>query len=176
MSHNRALYSGASFAKLMGDTASASRYSQAQQQVAATLLGHWNGKTLIESSNHPLDGATLAALNDGVADDQPTVFGPTSMYVAGTVKTLIEAFCAEYPINNQDTENGVPGTLIGRYPGDHYGGGNPWILLTNHLALLFYRGASYTAETGSIPDVETMGLWGKVSNKTCLFGGFFFFF
>jgi hypothetical protein len=102
---------------------------KAQKQVDATLLGHWNGQTLIESTNRPLDGATLAALNDGmdcffvwffwslmdagVADDQPTPFSPTSEYVAGTVKTLVEAFCTEYPINNQDTVNG--GLLVDSY-------------------------------------------------------------
>ena len=31
-----------------------------------------------------------------------------------------------------------PGILIGRYPGDHYAGGNPWQLLTAALAEYFY--------------------------------------
>ncbi len=57
---------------------------------------------------------------------------------------------------------GVPGTLIGRYPGDVYGGGNPWILLTNHLALLFYRGAEYTARTKELPTERALLLWSKL--------------
>lgn len=92
----------------------------------------------------------------------PTPFVPTSEYVAGTVKTLIEAFCLEYPINNADTRAGVPGTLIGRYPGDHYGGGNPWILLTNYLAMLFYRGASYSASSAKALEPAAAALWAQV--------------
>lgn len=156
MSHNRALYEGAAFATLMGDSQSSSIYSKAQAQVASALMGHWNGQYLIESTNRPLDGATLAALNDGVADDQQSPFTPTSEYVAGTVTALVNAFCDAYPINDGDTRAGVPGVLIGRYPGDHYGGGNPWILLTNHLALLFYRGAEFTLRTRQIPSEGAM--------------------
>ena len=162
MSHNRALTEGAAFATLMGDTASAQRYTAAAQQVNSLLLGHWTGATLIESVGRPLDGATLAALNDGVGDSMATPFGPTTQYVAGTVRTLVNAFCGAYPINDKDTSNGVPGTLIGRYPGDHYGGGNPWILLSNHLALLFYRGAEYTLRTQELPTEAALMEWNKL--------------
>jgi glucoamylase len=161
MAHNRALYHGANFAGTMGDAGSSQRYSSVQQQVAAALLSHWNGVTLIESTNRPLDGALLAALNDGVADDQPTPFSPTSEYVAGTIKTLTEAFCAEYPINNADSARGVPGTLIGRYPRDKYGGGNPWILLSNYLAQLLYRGAQEAARSNALPP-RALLVWSKV--------------
>jgi len=48
----------------------------------------------------------------------------------------------EYAINQADNKAGLPGVLIGRYPGDSYAGGNPWQLLTAVLAELFYKGAS----------------------------------
>jgi len=35
-------------------------------------------------------------------------------------------FCSIYPINSDDNNAGLPGNLWGRYPGDHYAGGNPW--------------------------------------------------
>ena len=146
----------------MGDSDSSQLYSTVQSQVASALLDHWNGNYLIESSNRPIDGATLAALNDGVSDDMSTPFTPTSEYVAGTVSTLVTAFCDAYPINSGDTNAGVPGILIGRYPGDVYGGGNPWILLTNHLAQLFYRGASYTLQKRQHPSEAAMVHWRKL--------------
>jgi hypothetical protein len=40
------------------------------------------------------------------------------------------------------TKIGVPGVLIGRYPGDKYAGGNPWQLLSAVFAKAFYQGAN----------------------------------
>lgn len=40
------------------------------------------------------------------------------------------------------SKGGVPGILIGRYPGDTYAGGNPWQLLTASFAKTFYQGAN----------------------------------
>lgn len=40
------------------------------------------------------------------------------------------------------TKAGIPGILYGRYEGDHYAGGNPWILLSASLAELLYNAAS----------------------------------
>lgn len=62
--------------------------------------------------------------------------------IAKTINTFGLTFCAEYQINQQDNKNGVPGVLLGRYPGDSYAGGNPWQLLTAVLAKLLYQGAS----------------------------------
>ena len=44
-------------------------------------------------------------------------------------------------------ENGIPGILIGRYPGDIYAGGNPWQLLTAVLAECFYLAAAGTLKS-----------------------------
>ena len=68
--------------------------------------------------------------------------GPASEKIASTVEVYNKAFCAEYPINRADTAEAVPGVLYGRYPGDHYAGGNPWVLTTAALAQLLYRASS----------------------------------
>ena len=44
-------------------------------------------------------------------------------------------------------DEGIPGILIGRYPGDKYAGGNPWQLLTAILAECFYQAAEQTIES-----------------------------
>ena len=39
-------------------------------------------------------------------------------------------FCGSYPVNRQDSDEGVPGVLLGRYERDRYGHlsqGNPWV-------------------------------------------------
>lgn len=91
------------------------------------------------------------------------VFGPTSKEVAGTVSTLNELFCDMFQINQDDTKNGVPGILYGRYEGDHYAGGNPWILLSSALAEVLYRGASEMLTTSTeTMNVEDMAAWSKI--------------
>ena len=52
-------------------------------------------------------------------------------------------FCNEYAINKADSTAEVSGILYGRYGGDTYGGGNPWVLTTAALAQLLYRAAIY---------------------------------
>ena len=42
---------------------------------------------------------------------------------------------------------GKSGIVIGRYPGDHYAGGNPWQLLTAVLGETFYLGAQATLKS-----------------------------
>ncbi|CAG0926166.1 unnamed protein product, partial [Notodromas monacha] len=72
------------------------------------------------------------------------LFPPESPEGASTVAFLAKKFCREYPINQADNEAGVPGVLIGRYPGDQYAGGNPWQLLTAVTAEFFYLGGQAT--------------------------------
>ncbi len=52
----------------------------------------------------------------------------------------------------------MPGVLYGRYPGDTYAGGNPWVLTTAALAQLFYRAAAYTLDH-ALPDAATANMW-----------------
>lgn len=93
----------------------------------------------------------IVGFNDGYVDDDG-MFAPTSIEVANTVKTYNLAFCNEWSINTNDTAAGLPGILYGRYPGDTYAGGNPWVLTTAALANLFYRGAIEIASNKALPD------------------------
>ncbi len=93
------------------------------------------------------------------------MFAPTSIEVAKTVSSYNTMFCNEYSINSADTANGIPGVLYGRYQGDHYAGGNPWVLSTSALAGLFYRGASYILENG-VPLSDALAIWKGAFNST----------
>ena len=59
----------------------------------------------------------LFVVDFGQADG---LYAPTSFAVAATVRNYNLEFCHEWSINVQDTLNGVPGVLYGRYPGDTY--------------------------------------------------------
>jgi len=91
---------------------------------------------MTESDNRQKDTAVIHAFSSF------DIISLTDDRVAKTIKTLALTFCSEYQINQQDTKNGEPGVLMGRYPGDSYAGGNPWQLLTAVLAKTFYQGAS----------------------------------
>lgn len=134
-----ALTIGSRFANKMGDSVRTKTYSDAAKAVADTLNRHYANGYIFESDNRLKDAAVIAALNDGYLDDG--VFSPAGQEAAGTVKTLNGVFCNAFTINQDDTAAGVPGILYGRYDGDKYAGGNPWILLTSALAELLYRGA-----------------------------------
>merc|ERR1712232_924897 len=95
---------------------------------------------VFESQNRRKDAAVIEAFNVGDLGDG--VFAPLSKEVLGTVVTLNELFCQSFDINHQDSAAGIPGILYGRYEGDKYNGGNPWVLLTATLAQLIYRQAT----------------------------------
>ena len=79
---------------------------------------------------------------------------------------------------NQDAINsGQSGILIGRYPGDHYAGGNPWQLLTAVLGETFYLGAKATVskihesglqdyQLGAEDHKEWIGLLDNLNSKS----------
>jgi glucoamylase len=73
-------------------------------------------------------------------------------------------FCAEYPINQADNKNGIPGILIGRYPGDVYAGGNPWQLLTAVTAKSFYQGAAAMIQENGFKSSEDKNAWLELLN------------
>jgi len=159
LSHSRAMYLGSQFAQSMGNPDLSKAYLATYNSMSTGIMAHWNGNFLYESTNRPLDGAVIAALNEALDDQMPTPFNPTSQYASGTIAATINAFCMAYPINNIDTKNGVNGVLIGRYPNDGYFGGNPWILLTAYLAQSFYRGSLYSLTTNSLPPSVSMDNW-----------------
>jgi len=65
------------------------------------------------------------------------------------------------PFNVADTKAGTPGILYGRYKGDGYAGGNPWILLSAALGQLLYRGAAEVRATNSVSP-EAYQIWKNV--------------
>merc|ERR1719223_396606 len=75
------------------------------------------------------------------------MFSPTGKEVAGTINNFNQLFCSSFTINQVDNKAGLPGILYGRYQGDNYAGGNPWILLTSALAELLYSGATEIAQS-----------------------------
>ena len=83
-----------------------------------------------------------------------------STEVANTISQFSALFHQSYTINQKDDAAGVPGILYGRYEGDTYAGGNPWILTSGCLAQLFYRASSAVA-TGQFyeHDVEHVRAW-----------------
>jgi len=154
----KAMLLGADFAKTMGDDATAATYAATAASIDATLYdSHFNGDYVLETTAREKDGAVIVGFNDGfhAADG---LFAPTSLEVAKTVAAYNLAFSTEYAINTADTANGLPGILYGRYPGDTYAGGNPWVLTTAALATLFYRG-SLDLAAGNLPDADAQAVW-----------------
>lgn len=54
--------------------------------------------------------------------------------------------------------------LYGRYQGDVYAGGNPWVLSTAALASVFYRAASHVLEHGA-PSSQALAVWKSAINS-----------
>lgn len=166
MHQRKALVYGAQFATAMGDTSMAQKYTQVAADIESSILTHWNGNLFQETTSRPKDGAVLCAFNLGYADDE--FLKPTDVRIAQTVSVLNDLFCSSFPINNQDTKNNVPGILYGRYDGDVYQNGNPWVLISANLATLFYRGAGYiNAKKSSMSQVisdSEYSAWQKAIN------------
>ena len=163
----KALILGYKFAMGMGDIESAYNYYKTMKEINETLYGtHWNGLYLQESASRTRDGAVIVGLNAGW-DQWDNMFNPTSFQVASTVKYYNDLFCSEYPINWADTNAGIPGIMYGRYQGDIYAGGNPWILTSGALASVFYRGATSILSNG-LPDNSSLSMWAQAFNTKIL--------
>lgn len=155
----KAMLLGAAFAKTMGDSDSASKYASVASSMVDDIKNHYNGQFILEEVNRQKDAAVICALNDGYADDG--IFGPGSVEVANTISQFSALFHQSYTINQKDDAAGIPGILYGRYEGDTYAGGNPWILTSGCLAQLYYRAASAVA-TGHFyahGDVDHVRAW-----------------
>lgn len=125
---------------------------------------HWNTSVnaLIEDANRQLDSSVINALIVGYNDYQDNTFLTTnSTQVANTVATYNTMFCKEYPINVTDNNNKIPGILYGRYQGDHYAGGNPWILSSAALADLYYIAGLNAYKDGGL-STDAFASWKNV--------------
>ena len=129
---------------------------------------YYNGVSLIEASNREYDVAALYGLlidyefNNKFNVSQQ-IFEPSSYEVAQTVYNLNCIFSEAFPINLQDTTNSIPGILIGRYLGDTYNGGNPWIGSSLNVAYLYYYVAEYINKNG-LPSYDSIVMWLKSIN------------
>lgn len=119
----------------------------------ATLAGHWTGTEVREGVNREKNSAVIHAFSSF------NVYPITDEKIAKTIKVQIQTFCNEYLINQQDIKNGIPGILMGRYPGDAYAGGNPWQLLTAVLAKTFYQGANLLLDSNGFLKEEDKAAW-----------------
>ena len=140
------------FTKL-GDSSYASKCSSTRSAVEASLSAHWTGTFMTESENRQRDTAVIHAFSSFEA------FSITDDKVTKTIKELAQTFCSEYSINQQGIKSGIPGILMGRYPGDSYAGGNPWQLLTAVLAKTFYQGATFLMESNGFEEEEDRLAW-----------------
>jgi len=144
---NRAAYiyslnTVADFADLIGQDGSAFK-SKAGEILEATKPHYGaKGDFIYETDVRPQDGAVIHS----IATFGEYIYGPESEEAAATIKKLTHSFCREYKLNQNNINAGKSGILIGRYPGDHYAGGNPWQLLTAVLGELFYLGGKATLE------------------------------
>jgi len=154
-----ALKIGADFAKDMSDTDRQETYSTAGNKVEGTLANHYQDGYVYETEARKKDAAVICAFNDGYLGDG--LYAPTSKEVAGTISTLNDLFCSSFNVNQADTKAGTPGILYGRYAGDTYAGGNPWILLSAALAQLLYRGAAEMVAGNVALDEETVAAWSR---------------
>jgi len=159
----KALLLGADFAEAMGDSASASAYKSTMQAINSTLYSaHYNGEYVQECTSRTRDSAVIVGFNDAyhAADG---MFAPAGLEAAKTVNSYNNMFCSEYAINTQDSQDGLPGVLYGRYQGDSYAGGNPWVLSTAALASLCYRAADDILSNGA-PSDEALEYWTTAFN------------
>ena len=158
----KAMLEGAAFAAAMGDEVSSASYAATATAINATLLSaHWDasgGGFVFEATNRMKDGAVIVGFNDGYAESDG-LFAPSGFEVAATVRNYNAEFCNEWAINEADSKDNVPGILYGRYPGDTYAGGNPWVLSSSALANLFYRAGREVLQKNQAPSDDARAAW-----------------
>ena len=143
MAFVKGLETAAEFADGIGETEKAASYRSTSHSIQLALPAHWNGVHLMESvSLRPIDGSVIHS----VLSFGNSVYNASSPETVSTIQFLNSIFCELYPINYLNNQQGLPGVLYGRYPGDTYKGGNPWQLLTAALAETFYSVATDLGE------------------------------
>eukprot|EP00811_Abedinium_folium_P036470 NODE_9176_length_1442_cov_3.087452.p1 GENE.NODE_9176_length_1442_cov_3.087452~~NODE_9176_length_1442_cov_3.087452.p1 ORF type:complete len:449 (+),score=123.97 NODE_9176_length_1442_cov_3.087452:187-1347(+) len=157
----KALTQGAQFARTVGsDAGRAAHYADVATTITNALSTHIEDSGFVfEATNREKDTAVIEAFNVGdFGDDQ---FQPLSREVVATLVGLSKTFCGAYTLNQQSANASRAGVLFGRYEGDSYDGGNPWVLLTASAATLLYRQAEAlskgaTMDTAVKANLETL--------------------
>lgn len=161
----KALSLGSNLASKLGYYSDAQTWLDVSNTIKSNIYEtHWNGFYFYESNNRPVDGAVIIALNNGY-DKIDNFLNPLSYEIASTVYYYNLVFSSEYPINLKDKP--FYGILYGRYPGDVYAGGNPWIITTAALASLMYRIAG-SLKAGEKISQNTISIWCKALNVNSL--------
>jgi glucoamylase len=155
----RALKEGAELASTLGDVGASLWYSQQAQRIESDLGSFWDeSKGYIVATKNRVGGldykysgldsaVILAFLHASNGEDLVSFLNPK---VQATLIKLETSFGRIYEINKKSN---IPGTAIGRYPEDMYGGnhfnsGNPWVLTTLAFAESYYRMAAEYLKRG----------------------------
>jgi glucoamylase len=157
-----ALVYAVAVAQSYNETALVLKYKKIINELEKQISKFWNGYAYTEANNRLYDASVLMAIQIDSTLQEP-FFNISSYKVAATILTLSKLFSKMFSINTQDTKNLVPGILIGRYEGDTYKGGNPWINITGSLAVIYYRAANAIYAKG-LPDLRTIEKWKKCVN------------
>eukprot|EP00756_Hemistasia_phaeocysticola_P037207 Hpha_TRINITY_DN16684_c0_g5::TRINITY_DN16684_c0_g5_i2::g.181344::m.181344/K01178/SGA1; glucoamylase len=152
----RGFLAAAGLASKLGDATRAQQYAGFAGNVAGAMRNHTQDGFIYETlccGRQKDVAALLGALHD---DPSGPIFSPSSTEVANTIKTLDDVFTTAFPINvNQAAK------FYGRYQGDSYAGGNPWVLATAGRAQTLYRAAQELAELKEVRDGR-LDAWRRV--------------
>jgi len=157
----RSMVEGATFATLMGDSASASKYTNTAASMVSFIQSFWNpSKGFIQAAqnNNNRQGLDCGTLLGSLRGNY--IFKPSSQEVLATTNALISSMQNLYGINSANNNGGY---AIGRYPEDVYDGGNvnaggranPWFICTTTVAHTLYRSVTDYKSAGSITVTST---------------------
>lgn len=143
------LVGAAGMARLAGDVESAARWEKGAREIHAAVYDHlWSDRW-----GRYLRGLQLALPDGSVKPEDPTVdvsllglvvpfqmFDPLDPRIVSTVEAI------EFELTQ------APAGGIMRYAGDHYRGGNPWVICTFWLA-------TYHARAGNLERAQALVDW-----------------
>jgi len=149
----KALLMGSKFAAAQNDSDRASNYEAKGKEIEGQLQNHVQADHFVfESENRKQDVAVIEAFN--VGDMSDGIFDPLSNEVVTTMVGLSNVFCKDFGLNQQAASSNISGILYGRYAGDTYDGGNPWILLSASVSTLLYKqSAAIASGSKMMPEV-----------------------
>ena len=156
-----ALQAGARWARGCGDRERAERYGVVERQLRAALAEHWlpakgyygfhagslvywDGKERVKPGDNFDAAVVTAAVHSRLTE------GPCSLLDDRVLASAIVAedlFTGIYAINVRRRND--EGILYGRYAGDTYYGGNPFVFITLEFAEAYYRIAALLARRRS---------------------------
>ena len=146
---------GASLATKLGDTASANKWASTANSMVASIESFAQNGMISEKQRTFDCSVILGALYGGTPNEfvpsAASVYLPSDADILNTTAQIVNYFATAFPLNIEDDNAGIPGTLLGRYKDDKYPGcdsdggskGHAWLLCSNALAELYYRNSAY---------------------------------